>query len=164
MDGVISLVYDKKGGNKILMVKRRDVPVWTIPGGGVEDNELLIDAAIREAKEESGYDIKIVKKVAEYYSKDKTKINHLYEGYVVGGGPKINEEASEIAFFRPSRLPEIVNPRIIDWIKDTKRNSNVVIKSEFKQISIFELLKNSINHPQLVFRFILKKIGLTINA
>ena len=37
---------------KILLVKRRDVPVWVLPGGGVEENENEEDAILREAKEE----------------------------------------------------------------------------------------------------------------
>lgn len=46
--------------NEMLLIKgpRRG---WEIPGGQVEEGESLIEAAKREAKEESGADIEIVK-------------------------------------------------------------------------------------------------------
>lgn len=49
--------------DKILMVKqyvqRGDI-VWNYPGGGVEGNETPEEACIREVKEETGFDVKIM--------------------------------------------------------------------------------------------------------
>jgi ADP-ribose pyrophosphatase YjhB (NUDIX family) len=48
---------------KIILVKRRAEPGkgrWSIPGGSVHLSEKVRDAAIREAKEESGLDIEII--------------------------------------------------------------------------------------------------------
>ncbi|MBF0208465.1 MAG: NUDIX hydrolase [Oligoflexia bacterium] len=65
MDGssVIAFCKDRK---QIVMVKRRDVPIWVIPGGGIEKGESPETAAVRETKEESGFNVKIIRKVAEY--------------------------------------------------------------------------------------------------
>ena len=44
--------------NKILMVKeakKKCYGQWSFPGGHVEENELITDAAIREVYEETGY-------------------------------------------------------------------------------------------------------------
>ena len=37
--------------DKLLLVKRRDVPVWDLPGGRLEKGDSDLECAIREAKE-----------------------------------------------------------------------------------------------------------------
>ena len=49
---------------EILLVKHRDHTAWAFPGGQVENGENLIDAVIREVKEESGVNISAIKLVA----------------------------------------------------------------------------------------------------
>lgn len=61
--------------NEILLVKSRDKEVWTIPGGQVETGENLIDALIREIKEESGIDAAVNKLVCV------SSNTCIYEGY-----------------------------------------------------------------------------------
>ena len=53
---------------KVLLVKRRDIPVWEIPGGAIDKNETAEIAILREIKEETGIDAIIEKKVALYSS------------------------------------------------------------------------------------------------
>ena len=48
----------------ILLVKHRDYKAWGFPGGQVENGENLIDAVIREIKEESGISIIVVRLIA----------------------------------------------------------------------------------------------------
>ena len=87
----MAFVFDKSR-NKILLVKRRDIPVWVIPGGGIEKGETPERAAIRETKEESGYDIKIIRKIAEYTNRGSNKRNNLFEAVVVGGKARLSKE------------------------------------------------------------------------
>ncbi len=57
---VISVDVIIKYNNKIVLVKRRNEPsrdMWALPGGFVEFGEEPQNAAIREAKEETGLDI-----------------------------------------------------------------------------------------------------------
>lgn len=70
VDGVV-----ENERNEILLVKHRDKEVWTVPGGQVEIGENLIDALIRETKEESGIDV-VVNRLVCISSNTGT-----YEGY-----------------------------------------------------------------------------------
>lgn len=40
---------------QILLVKRKDVPLWDLPGGRVDPEETAEEAAVREVLEETGY-------------------------------------------------------------------------------------------------------------
>lgn len=45
---------------KVLLMYNKKLHKWLQPGGHVKEDELPIDAAIREVKEETGIDIKII--------------------------------------------------------------------------------------------------------
>jgi ADP-ribose pyrophosphatase YjhB (NUDIX family) len=53
-----------RNGDEYLLIKRASEPdkgLWSVPGGMVEVGEKVKEAAIREAKEETGLEIEIVK-------------------------------------------------------------------------------------------------------
>lgn len=57
VDVAYTLLFDEKT-NKVLLVLNRN-KTWSLPGGAVEKEETLTAAAIREAKEETGYDVDV---------------------------------------------------------------------------------------------------------
>ncbi|WP_433474803.1 NUDIX hydrolase [Spirillospora sp. CA-142024] len=44
---------------EVLMQRRADSGLWALPGGGINLDESLPNTAVREVKEETGYDIEI---------------------------------------------------------------------------------------------------------
>lgn len=69
--------------NKILLVKRNTRPFvgyWALPGGRMDPGETLEQTIIREVKEETGLEVKIVKVLGEYVEKG-VKDDVEYEYY-----------------------------------------------------------------------------------
>ncbi len=162
MEGSSVIAFDKSK-NKIVLVKRRDIPVWVIPGGGIEADESPEQAAIRETKEESGFDVKIIRKVAEYTHIGSHKKNHLFEAVIIDGFARINSEAKDIKFFTLDNLPEPRHPHLDNWLADLQQNPKSVIKKEIQGITIKQALKQIHKHPIMVISFILTRFGLHIN-
>lgn len=150
---------------EVLLIKRRDVPVWVLPGGRVEEKEKEEDAIVRETKEETGFNIKIVRKVGEYVPLNRlTKFTHLYECGILSGNSTTTNETKDIKFFNVKHLPKYLPPPFSKWIKDAHKNDSALIKEKLTSITYWGFIKASFKHPILIIRFILSRIGLNINS
>lgn len=115
--GVRAAVFDQE---RILLVRERKDGHWALPGGWVEVGDAPSVAAIREVKEESGYDV-VVKKLAALYDQDLEKHGHppmpfhVYTVFFVcelcGGAALESLETSEVEFFEEDKLPQLSLPR-----------------------------------------------------
>lgn len=63
---VVAVVVVVLDGERVLMIQRTDNGRWALPGGGQELGESVRDAAVREAREETGLDIDITGVVGIY--------------------------------------------------------------------------------------------------
>jgi 8-oxo-dGTP pyrophosphatase MutT (NUDIX family) len=52
---------------EVLLHKREDFRIWSLPGGGIEPGETWHEAAVRETFEETGYRVHIERLVGEYW-------------------------------------------------------------------------------------------------
>ena len=62
--GVGLILLNDKG--QILFEKRRDCGMWGLPGGKIDAGESIEQTAIREAKEETGFNIQVMRLLGVY--------------------------------------------------------------------------------------------------
>lgn len=84
---------------------------WSLAKGKVDPGESLLVTAVREIKEETGYDIRLGKLLGKtvYPVKDATKVVYYWTGEVVGGEFEINEEVDEIRWLTLDEAKEIMS-------------------------------------------------------
>ena len=160
---VASFIFNEDE-SQILLVKRRDVPVWVIPGGGVDPFESEEKAALREAKEETGFDLELLSKIGEYLPKNRlTRHTFAFKFKIIGGKPELSSEVQDIAFFPVDSLPYHLPPPYPDWIEDAKGFRKPFVKV-IESVTYMTFFKFLIKHPVLVARFLLSRCGLSINT
>lgn len=93
----------------ILLIKRKNYPFgWAIPGGFVDYGESLEDAAMREAKEETGLDVKLIRQFHTYSKPDRDPRHHAISTVYVAkatGKPRAADDAAEVGVFTKDTLP-----------------------------------------------------------
>lgn len=83
-----------KQDSKYLMVqeaKPKIYGLWNIPAGYVDKGEDVQEAAVREAKEESGYDVQLDGLINLYHDTTSEPLKHAYRAHVIGGELKPQE-------------------------------------------------------------------------
>ena len=85
--GVRVVILDKE--NRILMVKQHhdEKDIWMVPGGGIEEGESSMAAAVREMKEETGLDVEIDRLIwhTEEVSARGQRFVNFFMGSIKGG-------------------------------------------------------------------------------
>jgi len=113
VDVAYALILDDTS-SKILMVKNKGNSSWSLPGGAVEREETLDQAAIREAKEETGLDVRVHGIVAIneciFEKKQEHAIFFTFRAEVIGGRIELirPQEISEIAWMDMDKADELM--------------------------------------------------------
>ena len=99
-------VIIRRSDDTIVLIKRKNPPFkdfYAIPGGFVEYGETVEAAAIRETKEETGLDVKILKLVGVYSDPERDPRGHVvsiaYLAEQVGGTLRSSTDAKEVDAF-----------------------------------------------------------------
>ncbi len=108
----VDAIIPYEGG--IVLVRRKNEPFkgkYALPGGIVEYGERVEDAAVREAKEETGLKCKIERLVGVYSDPNRDPRGHFvsicFILIPVGGELKAGSDAEDVKVFKLEELPEL---------------------------------------------------------
>jgi 8-oxo-dGTP diphosphatase len=114
----IGAIIIEPGGARVVLVKRAHPPIqgqWSIPGGALEVGELVRDAAIREAREETGLIIEPGELLGVYdrvlrHADGRVQYHYVLVDFLcrpVGGELRAGTDAAEVRWFTREELPPL---------------------------------------------------------
>ncbi|MEU9122470.1 NUDIX domain-containing protein [Streptomyces sp. NPDC048506] len=123
-----AVVVDDSG--RILLQRRRDNGMWALPGGAMHIGESLPECAMRETREETGFDIEIVGIVGTYsnprhvFAYDDGEVRQVFSicflARPAGGQLSVSEESTDVRWFEPEEIDTLpmvpsIRKRVNDW-------------------------------------------------
>ena len=128
--GVGAIVWK---GDRVLLIRRGQAPrkgFWSLPGGRQELGETVRECCVREIREETGIEIRIlgIADIVDLIERDEggaverhyTVIDFVAEW--VGGEAVAGTDAAEVAWARPSELgPYALTPKMLEVIEIASR-------------------------------------------
>ena len=104
----VDIIIELKDQGLVLIERQKPPYGWALPGGFVEYGESLEEAAVREAKEETGLTLRLLGQLHTYSDPDRDPRQHVITTVFVGQGqgvPQAASDARSLAIFSPEALP-----------------------------------------------------------
>ena len=127
--GSSAIVVDDR--NRILLQRRADSGNWALPGGAMDIGERLAESAVREVKEETGFDVRIERVVGIYsdpghvFAYDDGEVRQEFSiclaCAITGGSLRVSSESTAVEFFTfeeaaALQMHESIRKRIRDYL------------------------------------------------
>ena len=127
--GSSAIVVDDQ--NRILLQRRADSGNWALPGGAMDIGERLAESAVREVKEETGFDVRIERIVGIYsdpghvFAYDDGEVRQEFSiclaCAITGGSLRVSSESTAVEFFTfeeaaALQMHESIRKRIRDYL------------------------------------------------
>lgn len=156
-DAAIGIIFEKNS-QKVLLIKREDTPIWVLPGGGIESDESAEEAVVREVKEETGIEVSVIRKCAEYLPINSlASKTTIFECLPLDGTLTIGEETREIGFFSLDHLPKPFFFIHEEWLKEIVGSKGKLIQKPITQVTIKNIIFFFLRHPIIFLKFAFKK-------
>ena len=104
----MDIIIELKDG--IVLIERKNQPQgWALPGGFVDYGESLESAAIREAKEETGLDVELIRQFHAYSGPMRDPRHHTITNVFIAkakGNAVAGDDAKKVGLFCKEKLPD----------------------------------------------------------
>jgi ADP-ribose pyrophosphatase YjhB (NUDIX family) len=104
----VDIIIEHGGG--VVLIRRKFEPLgWAIPGGFVDYGESLEEAAVREAREETGLEVELVRQMHTYSAPGRDPRKHTISTVYVAraeGALRAGDDAAHAEVFTEGGLPE----------------------------------------------------------
>jgi ADP-ribose pyrophosphatase YjhB (NUDIX family) len=102
---------------------------WNLPAGKVDVGETLEEATVREAQEETGFEVRLLHKIGIYQNLAQEPVKHIYKAEIVGGKLAIPEnEMLDARWFTVAEIKDMKdqlrNAFVLDSILDNLKKEN----------------------------------------
>jgi 8-oxo-dGTP diphosphatase len=104
----VLIEMDGRPGELVFIERTNEPKGFALPGGFVDEGEWVIDAAVREAKEETALDVEIIEQFHVYSDPSRDKRMHTMSTVFIGrasGTPVGGDDAKRAIISRPDALP-----------------------------------------------------------
>lgn len=111
--GCSAAVFDGER-QKVLLTRRTDNGLWCLPGGHMEPGESAAETCIREVKEETGLDVRVVRLVGIYTDPNRMTeypdgnryhmVTLNFEAEPFGGELTLSDETTAYGYFSPDEM------------------------------------------------------------
>ncbi|HUT21534.1 MAG TPA: NUDIX domain-containing protein [Anaerolineae bacterium] len=119
---------------EVLLGLREDAHIWALPAGRCEPGETYEQTAVREVREETGYEVELERVVGDYW---RPQMPHggdemrVYVGHVTGDDPSAHDrESLDVRWFPLDALPRWLFRFSAEHIEDALADSDVLFERE----------------------------------
>lgn len=113
---VVVVVRDDRG--RVLLIHKVDNDLWALPGGGHDIGESITDTAVREVREETGLDVKVIRLTGTYTNPNhvmaydngevRQQFSLCFAASLIGGAPREDGvETKEVRWVDPAEIGKL---------------------------------------------------------
>ncbi|MGN6104686.1 MAG: NUDIX domain-containing protein [Kofleriaceae bacterium] len=104
----VLIELDGRPGELVFIERRNEPHGLALPGGFVDEGEFVADAAVREAREETGLEVELIELFHVYSDPARDRRKHTISMVFIGrasGQPVGGDDAARCVVCRPEDLP-----------------------------------------------------------